>query len=46
MGGAEIDRLALAAGVVDEIRLHVAPMLLSGGTACSTAQRSGPPSWD
>ncbi len=32
MGGAEIDRLALAAGVVDEILLHVAPMLLGGGT--------------
>jgi len=32
MGGAEIDRLALAAGVVEEIRLHIAPMLLGSGT--------------
>ena len=33
MGGADIDQPYLNAGVIDEIRLHVAPMLLGGGTA-------------
>ncbi|HYI22234.1 MAG TPA: dihydrofolate reductase family protein [Candidatus Limnocylindrales bacterium] len=42
MGGAEIDRLALAAGVVDEIRLHIAPMLLGGGTRLFDGAEVGP----
>jgi dihydrofolate reductase len=33
MGGADIDRQYLNAGLIDEIRLHVAPMLLGGGTS-------------
>ena len=33
MGGADIDQQYLNAGVIDEIRLRVAPMLLGGGTA-------------
>ena len=32
MGGAEIARQALAAGVVDEVRLHLVPVLLGGGS--------------
>lgn len=32
MGGGELCRGALAAGLVDEIRLHLAPILLGGGT--------------
>jgi dihydrofolate reductase len=32
MGGASVARQALAAGVVDRLRLHVAPMLLGAGT--------------
>ncbi len=32
MGGADIDRQYLNAGLIDEIRLHVAPMVLGGGT--------------
>lgn len=32
MGGAGIIRQALAAGLVDELHLHVAPILLDGGT--------------
>ena len=33
MGGAAIDQQYLNAGLIDEIRLHVAPMLLGGGRA-------------
>lgn len=33
MGGAEVIRGALRAGQVDELRLHLAPVLLGGGTA-------------
>jgi dihydrofolate reductase len=32
MGGAGIIQQALAAGLVDELFLHVAPVLLNGGT--------------
>jgi dihydrofolate reductase len=32
-GGADIARQCLNAGLVDEVRLHVAPILLGGGTA-------------
>ncbi|HEV7653670.1 MAG TPA: dihydrofolate reductase family protein [Mycobacteriales bacterium] len=32
MGGAEVAREAIAAGLVDEVRLHVAPILLGAGT--------------
>jgi dihydrofolate reductase len=31
-GGADIDRQFLNAGLIDEIRLHVAPILLGAGT--------------
>jgi riboflavin biosynthesis pyrimidine reductase len=31
-GGADIDRQYLNAGLIEEIRLHVAPILLGGGT--------------
>ena len=31
-GGADVDRQYLNAGLIDEIRLHVAPVLLGGGT--------------
>jgi len=33
MGGAEVIRGVLRAGQVDELRLHLAPVLLGGGTA-------------
>lgn len=33
MGGADVDRQFLNAGLVDEIRLHLAPIMLGGGTA-------------
>ena len=32
MGGADIDRQYLNAGVIDEVRLHLAPIMLGGGT--------------
>ncbi|GAA2624938.1 dihydrofolate reductase family protein [Paractinoplanes durhamensis] len=32
MGGGETIRRAIEAGVVDELRLHIAPVLLGGGT--------------
>ena len=32
MGGADTGRQFLAAGLVDELSLHVAPVLLGGGT--------------
>ena len=32
MGGASVIQQALAAGLVDELRLHLAPVLLGGGT--------------
>jgi riboflavin biosynthesis pyrimidine reductase len=31
-GGADIDRQHLNAGLIDEIRLHVAPIVLGGGS--------------
>jgi dihydrofolate reductase len=31
-GGAEVAQQALAAGLLDEIQLHVSPVLLGGGT--------------
>jgi dihydrofolate reductase len=33
MGGADIDRQYLDAGLIDEIRLHVSPIVLGGGTS-------------
>ncbi|WP_041842022.1 dihydrofolate reductase family protein [Actinoplanes friuliensis] len=36
MGGAEVVRGALEAGLVDELRLHLAPVLLGGGTPLFT----------
>lgn len=36
MGGAETVRGAIEAGVVDELRLHLAPVLLGGGTPLFT----------
>jgi dihydrofolate reductase len=38
-GGADIDRQCLNAGLIDEIRLHVAPILLGGGTSLFTGVR-------
>lgn len=32
MGGGDVVRRALDAGVVDELRLHLAPIVLGGGT--------------
>jgi dihydrofolate reductase len=32
MGGAEVVRAALAAGYLDELRLHIAPLVLGAGT--------------
>ena len=37
MGGADVIRQALAAGEVDELVVSVAPVILGGGNACSTA---------
>ena len=39
-GGANVAQQALAAGLVDELQLHVAPVLLGGGTPLFT---DGPP---
>jgi dihydrofolate reductase len=36
MGGAAVIRSALEAGVVDELRLHLAPVILGGGTPLFT----------
>jgi dihydrofolate reductase len=36
MGGGETVRRAIDAGVVDELRLHIAPVLLGGGTPLFT----------
>jgi dihydrofolate reductase len=36
MGGAETIRRALEAGVVDELRLHLSPVILGGGTPLFT----------
>jgi dihydrofolate reductase len=33
MGGADIDRQYLDAGLIDEIRLHLSPIVLGGGTS-------------
>lgn len=33
MGGADIDRQYLDAGLIDELRLHLAPVALGGGTS-------------
>jgi dihydrofolate reductase len=38
-GGADIDRQYFNAGLIDEIRLHVAPILLGGGTPLFTGVR-------
>jgi dihydrofolate reductase len=38
-GGADIDRQFLNAGLIDEIRLHLAPILLGGGTPLFTGVR-------
>ena len=32
MGGAQVVRGCLEAGVVDELRLHLSPLVLGGGT--------------
>ncbi|WP_310216766.1 hypothetical protein [Neorhizobium sp. 2083] len=50
MGGADIFRQALAGGLVDEIELHIVPVLLVPGLACSTrcpirSSLSPPASW-
>jgi dihydrofolate reductase len=38
--GANIDQQFLAAGLVDEIRIHLINVLLGGGVGCSTSFRS------
>src|SRR4051794_25912269 len=38
-GGASVVRQALAAGVLDELQLHVAPVLLGGGTSLFAGAR-------
>ena len=38
-GGADIDRRYLNAGLIDEIRLHLAPIVLGGGTPLFTGVR-------
>jgi dihydrofolate reductase len=38
-GGTDIDRQYFNAGLIDEIRLHVAPILLGGGTPLFTGVR-------
>ena len=38
-GGADIDRQYLNAGLIDEIRLHLAPIILGGGTPLFTGVR-------
>lgn len=35
-GGANVVQQAIAAGVLDEIDVHIAPRFLGGGTGCST----------
>ena len=32
MGGADVARQALTAGLVDEVRLHLVPVVLGGGS--------------
>lgn len=39
-GGADIDRQYLNAGLIDEIRLHIAPIVLGGGTPLFAGVRS------
>lgn len=39
MGGADIDRQYLNAGLIDEIRLHIAPILLGAGSHLFTGVR-------
>jgi dihydrofolate reductase len=38
-GGADVDRQYLNAGLIDEIRLHLAPILLGAGTPLFTGVR-------
>ncbi|MGH2428086.1 MAG: dihydrofolate reductase family protein [Candidatus Limnocylindria bacterium] len=38
--GADVPRQFLAAGLVDEIRIHLVDALLGGATGCSTSPRS------
>jgi dihydrofolate reductase len=40
-GGADIDRQYLNAGLIDEIRLHLVPIILGGGTPLFTGVRPG-----
>ena len=42
-GGADVARQYLAAGLVDEVKLHVAPILLGGGTRLFGDDVAGPP---
>jgi dihydrofolate reductase len=43
--GANIEQQFLAAGLVDEIRIHLVNVLLGGVVGCSTSSRSGS-SWN
>jgi dihydrofolate reductase len=40
MGGAELGRQFLAAGLIDEIQIHLAPVLLGAGTSMFDEQES------
>jgi riboflavin biosynthesis pyrimidine reductase len=42
MGGAAVVQQALAAGLVDELRLHVRPLLLGAGTRLFTGGGAAP----
>jgi dihydrofolate reductase len=39
IGGADVARQCLNAGLIDEIRLHIAPIMLGGGTALFSGVR-------
>ncbi len=39
MGGGEVVRQSVALGLADELRLHIAPMLLGAGTPLFTGVR-------
>ncbi|MFI6348776.1 dihydrofolate reductase family protein [Streptomyces sp. NPDC050560] len=44
-GGADVIRQALAAGLLDELRLHIVPVLLGGGVQLFGDPGPGPAEW-